>query len=198
MWGEVNARESSPEATSAARARVEVPDFREVYEKHVTSLWRGARALGIPEHAVEDVLQDVFVVVHRRLPEFEGRAALRTWLMKILVRVVATHRRRHRRKGGHDELPDVPDEREAGPHEHAARREHRSQHVLLLREFAGVDLPWQHQFEALRQASRAGRTGSAKARQRKDAHAQPHTPFHRLNHDLPPLIAAPLVGHTTG
>ncbi len=123
MWGEVNARESSPEATSAARARVEVPDFREVYEKHVTSLWRGARALGIPEHAVEDVLQDVFVVVHRRLPEFEGRAALRTWLMKILVRVVATHRRRHRRKGGHDELPDVPDEREAGPHEHAARRE---------------------------------------------------------------------------
>lgn len=124
MWGEVSARESHADAsTSRTDARAPVPEFREVYEAHVTALWRSARALGIPEHAVEDVLQDVFVVVHRRLPEFEGRAALKTWLMKILVRVVATHRRTYRRKGGHDELTDVPDERQDGPHERTAQRE---------------------------------------------------------------------------
>lgn len=124
MWGQVSARESSPEVPAETRPRVPVPDFDSVYEQHVDALWRSARALGIPEHAVDDVLQDVFVVVHRRLPEFEGRAQVRTWLMKILVRVVSTHRRRHRRKGGLDELPEeMKDEREAGPHEQAARRE---------------------------------------------------------------------------
>lgn len=125
MNGDVNARATEPDAGAAELARVEVPDFKTVYDTHVTSLWRNARALGIPEHAVEDVLQDVFVVVHRRLPEFEGRAQLRTWLVKILLRVVSSYRRRHRRKGaGLDELSDdVRDESEPGPHEQTARRE---------------------------------------------------------------------------
>lgn len=99
-------------------------DFAAVYDAHFAALWRNARALGIPPDAVDDVLQDVFIVVHRRLPAFDGRGQLRTWLTKILVRVVATHRRRYRRKGGHDELPeDVRDERELGPHDQTARRE---------------------------------------------------------------------------
>lgn len=100
------------------------PSFEQVYEAHVDFLWRSARALGVPPPAIDDVLQDVFVVVHRRLPEFEGRAALRTWLARILVRVIAQHRRRFRRKEDHAALPDdVADVRERGPHEEVARAE---------------------------------------------------------------------------
>lgn len=125
MWANVSERATDPAPPEdASGARPTPPEFAAVYDAHFASLWRSARALGIPEHAVADVLQDVFIVVHRRLPSFEGRAQVRTWLAKILVRVVATHRRRHRRKGGLGELPeDLRDEREAGPHEHVARRE---------------------------------------------------------------------------
>jgi RNA polymerase sigma-70 factor, ECF subfamily len=124
MWADVSVRTAQPSDQASVAAPPAPLDFAAVYEAHFDGLWRSARALGIPAHAVDDVLQDVFIVVHRRLPEFEGRAQLRTWLTKILVRVVSTHRRTHRRKGGLGELPDdLRDERDAGPHEHTARRE---------------------------------------------------------------------------
>jgi IgGFc binding protein/Sigma-70 region 2 len=39
--------------------------------------------LGLDEAAVEDIVQQVFIVVFRRLDEFEGRASPRTWLLRI-------------------------------------------------------------------------------------------------------------------
>ncbi|HWP06644.1 MAG TPA: sigma-70 family RNA polymerase sigma factor, partial [Polyangiaceae bacterium] len=46
---------------------------------------------GVPHAALDDVVQEVFLVVHRKLPEFEGRSSLRTWLAGIVRRVVADH-----------------------------------------------------------------------------------------------------------
>ena len=114
-------------AIDAACAAVEPHEaltFEEVYDAHVDFLWRAARGFGVPAAAVEDVLQDVFVVVHRRLPEFEGRAGVRTWLARILVRVIQEHRRRFRRKEDHDALlEDVEDPGATGPHEQVARKQ---------------------------------------------------------------------------
>jgi RNA polymerase sigma-70 factor (ECF subfamily) len=71
-----------------------------VYAEYFGMVWRLAQSLGIPASSVEDVVQDVFVVVHRRLPEFDAeRASLRSWLYGIVVRVVRDHRRTFRRKG---------------------------------------------------------------------------------------------------
>ena len=70
------------------------PTFDEVYAANVHFVWRIARAFGVPEAALEDAVQDVFVVVHRRLAEFEGRAAITTWLFAITRRVALAHRRR--------------------------------------------------------------------------------------------------------
>jgi RNA polymerase sigma-70 factor (ECF subfamily) len=47
---------------------------------------------------VDDVVQDVFIVVHRRLADFDGRVQLRAWIFGILVRVVRGHRRTFQRK----------------------------------------------------------------------------------------------------
>lgn len=82
------------------------PSFEKVYEAHFDFVWRSARRLGVSEAAVDDVVQDVFIVVHRRLGEFEGRSSLKTWVFGILLRVVSDHRRTLRRKGGLAPLPD--------------------------------------------------------------------------------------------
>ena len=71
-----------------------VPTFDAVYAAHVGFVWRIVRTFGVPEALLEDAVQDVFVVVHRRLPAWEGRAAITTWLFAIARRVASVHRRR--------------------------------------------------------------------------------------------------------
>jgi RNA polymerase sigma-70 factor (ECF subfamily) len=70
------------------------PAFEEVYAAHVGFVWRIARTLGVPQASLEDCVQDVFVVVHRRLPDYEPRAAMTTWLFAITRRVALAHLRR--------------------------------------------------------------------------------------------------------
>lgn len=60
---------------------------------HAGSVSRWAERLGGPGIDVEDVVQDVFLIVQRRLPEFRGEAQITTWLYEITVRVVQAKRR---------------------------------------------------------------------------------------------------------
>jgi len=69
-----------------------------VYEQHFDFVWRSARRLGVPEAHLDDVVQDVFVTVYRRLPDFEGRSQLKTWIFGILRHTVRDLRRSQRRK----------------------------------------------------------------------------------------------------
>jgi RNA polymerase sigma-70 factor, ECF subfamily len=85
----------------AAPAR---PSFDEIYEAHFDLVWRTARRLGVPESAAPDVVQDTFLVLHRRFADYDGTTPMRAWLLGIALRVVADHRRRFRRK----EAPCVP------------------------------------------------------------------------------------------
>lgn len=59
------------------------PAFEEVYRQHVGFVWRSLRRLGVPKWSLDDATQDVFLVVYRRLAEFEGRSELTTWLYRI-------------------------------------------------------------------------------------------------------------------
>ncbi len=73
------------------------PTFDDVYDNHFSFVWRTVRRLGVPRHAVDDAVQEVFVVVHRRLADFEGRSSVKTWLTGITLRVASEHRRRARK-----------------------------------------------------------------------------------------------------
>ena len=86
-----------------------IPAFDAVYAAHVGFVWRVLRTFGVPEAQVEDAVQDVFVVVHRRLGEWQGRAAITTWLFAIARRVASAHRRRADRRTRElaDELRDA-------------------------------------------------------------------------------------------
>lgn len=75
--------------------------FESVYSHYVEFVWRSALRLGVEEAAADDVVQQVFLVVYRRLDAFEWQSTLRTWLFAILLRVVREHWRSVRRKSPH-------------------------------------------------------------------------------------------------
>jgi RNA polymerase sigma-70 factor (ECF subfamily) len=75
-----------------------VVSFLAVYREHFAFVWRSVAQLGVEPSAIADAVQDVFVVVHRRQADFEGRSSVKTWLFGITRRVVADHRKSRRRK----------------------------------------------------------------------------------------------------
>jgi RNA polymerase sigma-70 factor, ECF subfamily len=98
-------------ASSARQpAREPVPPFRELYEQELDRVWRVLRGFGVPDAALDDAIQDVFLIVHRRLPEFRGEASITTWIYTIARRVADKHRTRARRDPA-ELVDDVPDER---------------------------------------------------------------------------------------
>ena len=99
------------------------PAFDEVYAAEFAFVWRNLRRLGVGEAALRDAAQDVFVVVHRRLGDFEGKAPLRSWIYSIVTRVARQYRRTRERKELRDvEDPErIPDSSLPTPEDSAAR-----------------------------------------------------------------------------
>jgi RNA polymerase sigma-70 factor (ECF subfamily) len=111
VWAHGSPAIATPTPQMPAVAMIDVdalplPSFDEVYEAHFAFVWRVLRTFGVPDTALEDAAQDVFVVVHRRLPEFEGRAAVTTWLFAISRRIACTHRRKLGRDNRSEPIAD--------------------------------------------------------------------------------------------
>ena len=87
-----SSRDERPSPTALALAAT--PSFDDVYETYFGFVWRNVLNRGIPAAAVDDVVQEVFMVVHRKLAGFEGRSSLRTWLAGVVRRVVIDHVRK--------------------------------------------------------------------------------------------------------
>lgn len=74
------------------------PPFPVVYESHFGFVWSCARRMGVPTDAIDDVVQEIFIVVHARLKTIERPASLRSWLYGVVRRTVSTfHRSRQAR-----------------------------------------------------------------------------------------------------
>ena len=85
------------------------PTWEQVYVCHADFVLRCARRMGVPPQYEEDVVHDVFLVVHARLPDFEPeRATLRSWLYGILRRVYSHRRRSLRRSARRLALVQAP------------------------------------------------------------------------------------------
>ncbi len=65
-------------------------------QSHATQVWRTLRYFGVREADLPDASQEVFLVVHRRLPEFRGESKLSTWIYGISCRVAMAFCRRAR------------------------------------------------------------------------------------------------------
>ncbi len=93
-----------------------VPPLAEIFREYAPFVWRALRRLGVREADVEDVCQEVFVVVHRKLGDFEGRSSLRTWIYGICARTASDYRRSGRVR--REVVTDAPPEMAAeGGHE---------------------------------------------------------------------------------
>ncbi|MEI8259579.1 MAG: sigma-70 family RNA polymerase sigma factor, partial [Deltaproteobacteria bacterium] len=102
-------------------------DVRTLFDQHFDFVWKSLRRLGVPEADVDDALQEVFVVVHRRLPAFEARSKVTTWLFGICFRVASEQQRktRARREDITDAMPDAADPGD-NPEERCEGREARA------------------------------------------------------------------------
>ena len=104
---------SLPLPAAIATFAASVPcSFEEAYRDYVQVAARWARQLGGTTVDVEDVVQEVFLVVSRRLASFRGEARFSSWLFEITRRVVANHRRRQRwrfwRSSSREDLANAP------------------------------------------------------------------------------------------
>jgi RNA polymerase sigma-70 factor, ECF subfamily len=116
-----------------------VLDVTRLYDEYADFVWRSLQRLGVGESSLADALQDVFVVVHRRLGTFDSTAKMSTWLFGICLRVAAAHRRRacSRYEQGSLELDEHPDHSGlASPEQSAMRHEAERRLELVLNTMA--------------------------------------------------------------
>jgi RNA polymerase sigma-70 factor, ECF subfamily len=121
------AAELAPGDVSGAQARVQ--RVEDIVHRHLDSIWRTARDLGVLPRDLEDVVQEVLVVCVRRLNDIEP-ARERAFLLATTARVVANWRRGRRRRPAEpyesvDELGSEgfePHSKPAGPAEALERK----------------------------------------------------------------------------
>jgi RNA polymerase sigma-70 factor (ECF subfamily) len=83
-----------PEVIVERCRRGEMAAWRELFGDHGPYLRRLLGRIGVESADVDDALQDVFIVAHRRIGDFDGRSRIRTWLTGIALRVASQGRRR--------------------------------------------------------------------------------------------------------
>jgi RNA polymerase sigma-70 factor (ECF subfamily) len=84
---------SAPGESPERPARDASLEFASLYDSWFSHVTRWLRALGAPEADIEDLAQEVFLVVRRRLCDFDG-GNVPGWLYRIATRKVRQHRRR--------------------------------------------------------------------------------------------------------
>jgi RNA polymerase sigma-70 factor (ECF subfamily) len=99
-------------------------DFDRVYEAYGPVVQRALRQLGVDPELVDDAAQDVFVVLHRRLSDYDRERSLTNWLWGIAKGVASTYRRSARRRERlHDALPSMAPSEPRTLEDHVARRQ---------------------------------------------------------------------------
>jgi RNA polymerase sigma-70 factor, ECF subfamily len=114
-------------ASDRIRDSAEPLDVRVIYDAHADFVWLSLQRLGVQPADLDDIAQEVFIVVHRRLETFDRTGRITTWLFGICLRLAANYRR-HRRSSREVPAGDSSDDRPAAlvaPDDLLARREER-------------------------------------------------------------------------
>ncbi len=123
--------------TEVINEQWEPPTFEVVYEAWFDEVRRWIRAMGGPEADRDDLVQEVFLVVHRRLPDFDG-GNLPGWLYAITRRKVRDYRRLRWIKRMVFFEKGVPDELGGGSGGPLAELETREKRRLMLGLLEGL------------------------------------------------------------
>lgn len=97
--------------------------FKELFRAHRGDVARLVHRMLGPSADLEDVVQEVFLQVHRSIKDFRGQARFSTWLYRVTVNVVLMHRRSARSRPVFIDAPEghTPPDARALPDEQVAR-----------------------------------------------------------------------------
>jgi RNA polymerase sigma-70 factor (ECF subfamily) len=95
-------------------SKADVPAFEELYRQHSTRLFNLAWRMCGTRADAEDLLQEIFLLAYRKLPEFRGDSTVGTWLYRLAMNRCLDHlKSRQTRASGMTTLLD--EEAIAGP-----------------------------------------------------------------------------------
>lgn len=132
-----------------------LPDLRRMYEEYFAYVWKLVQRFGVPTRHIEDVVHDVFVVVHRHLAEFDTSKPLKPWLAGIAFRCASDFMRRapqRREVPSSDSMQESttlmnPEASASAKQSHAlvhkavARIDESRRPVFILHEFENTPIP---------------------------------------------------------
>ncbi|MCA9590993.1 MAG: sigma-70 family RNA polymerase sigma factor [Myxococcales bacterium] len=152
---EVDAFDADAAGLAPSAPSLPLPSLEDVFNEHADHVGNSLRRLGVRDADVPDLVQEVFVVVHRILPDYDPERPMWPWLFGIVYRTAAAYRRkayrevlddgsvageRHDSSQNLDEAMRRADERrlvlEALQHVELGRRA-----VFVMSEIDGVAIP---------------------------------------------------------
>jgi RNA polymerase sigma-70 factor, ECF subfamily len=87
-------------APARGAASAQVPSFQSVYRQYFDFVWSSARRLGVAPESMDDLVQEVFIVIHAKLETLEKPEALRSWIYGVVRRSASAQRRAERTRVG--------------------------------------------------------------------------------------------------
>jgi RNA polymerase sigma-70 factor (ECF subfamily) len=110
-------------------------NFATFYRRHHARVWRTLSCLGVPDDELDDAVQDVFVVVYRRMGDPERYQSIKSWLYAVARRVAWRQRRTGARaRNKLQQVAREPTPSQTPPDEAVARQ----QAVRFVRRFLDV------------------------------------------------------------
>ena len=133
-----HAQASGPLAARSA-PDAQAPAFADVFAQQAAYVLGLLGRLGVADADVEDVAQEVFIVIHQKLPAFERRSSLKTWVCGICLRKASDYRRRAHRR--HERLVGEQDHRAGAGGDPEARVLQDERGAQLQRALAALPEP---------------------------------------------------------
>jgi RNA polymerase sigma-70 factor (ECF subfamily) len=117
-----------------------VPPFTVIYEQYFDLVWSAARHFGVPKDAIDDVVQEVFVVIHARLETVQHAESLRSWVYGVARRTISSLRRAQRtRSTTQAQYEEMVDWLACLPETPLDVSERNEQQLLLIRILSELD-----------------------------------------------------------
>jgi RNA polymerase sigma-70 factor (ECF subfamily) len=104
-------------------ARVAAPSLESIYRAHASFVFRSLLRLGVDGAEAEDLVQEVFLIVRRRIEDVHSDASVRAFLFSVTRGVVANWRRARERGHARAERGTAHAPGPVDPEADAVRRE---------------------------------------------------------------------------
>jgi RNA polymerase sigma-70 factor (ECF subfamily) len=125
----------APVGTSVVAQPLPAHFFQQLFQAQHAYVFHSLRRLGVAERDLEDLTHDVFMVVHRKLGEYDPARPIKPWLLGIAARVASDYRKlaRHR-----DQVLAAPEVADARPSADVQMQANDAQ-ALVIAALAAVD-----------------------------------------------------------